>query len=44
MYPTDWPRCPTCGDYAMDGHLTCGRLACDEAGRRDERLDDGPED
>ena len=29
-YPANWPRCPSCGDFAMDGHLTCGRLGCDE--------------
>jgi hypothetical protein len=30
IYPENWPRCPYCGDYALDGHLTCGRVACDE--------------
>lgn len=36
MYPADWPRCPACGDFAMDGHITCGRLQCAESERRDE--------
>jgi len=31
---TDWPRCPNCGDYALDGQATCGRPRCDEARRR----------
>lgn len=30
-YPDDWPRCPGCGAPALDGHITCGRAACDEA-------------
>ena len=30
-YPPDWPRCAACGDYALDGHVTCGRQECDEA-------------
>lgn len=25
-----------CGRTALDGHLTCGDIACDEAGARDE--------
>ena len=29
-YPKDWPRCPRCGDYALDGHITCGQLECNE--------------
>ena len=33
MYPPDWPRCPNCGDYALDGKLTCGRWQCQEAMR-----------
>lgn len=33
-YPRDWPRCPACGDHALDGHITCGRVECDEGGRR----------
>jgi hypothetical protein len=28
IYPDDWPRCPVCGDFALDGKRTCGRLAC----------------
>jgi len=35
MYPENWPRCPSCGDYAMDGHITCGRVQCGEAAQRD---------
>lgn len=34
LYPPDWPRCVSCGDYALDGHLTCGRAECDESGAR----------
>lgn len=33
MYPPDWPRC-RCGDFALDGHLTCGRVECDESDAR----------
>jgi len=33
-YPVGWPRCVSCGDYAIDGHLTCGRLECNESGAR----------
>jgi hypothetical protein len=33
-YPHDWPSCPGCGMPALDGHITCGDVACDEAGRR----------
>lgn len=39
FYPDDWPRCPVCGDFALDGHITCGRLECDEQGQRNERAD-----
>jgi len=35
-YPEGWPRCPACGDYAMDGHITCGRWQCDEGRHRGE--------
>jgi hypothetical protein len=35
-YPKDWPRCPQCDDFALDGHITCGRLECDEALERDK--------
>jgi len=38
IYPTDWPRCVACGDFALDGHLTCGRVECAEGSARDERL------
>ena len=34
MYSPDWPRCPVCGEYALDGHVTCGRVACNEAEQR----------
>lgn len=27
-YPADWPRCPVCGDFALDGKRTCGRVEC----------------
>lgn len=40
MYPSDWPKCPSCGEPALDGHLTCGRIECDESGER-ERARDG---
>ena len=36
-YPDDWPRCPSCGDFALDGHITCGRVECDEFKERRER-------
>lgn len=29
MYPDNWPRC-TCGDFALDGKVTCGRVECAE--------------
>lgn len=35
MYPRDWPKCH-CGDFALDGHLTCGRAECDESRARDD--------
>ena len=34
MYPLNWPTCPVCGDYALDGHITCGRAACKEEEQR----------
>lgn len=34
FYPQGWPSCPACGWPAMDGHITCGRLECNEGGRR----------
>jgi hypothetical protein len=39
MYPDDWPRCPGCGDFALDGHITCGRAQCNERGQRDAQAD-----
>jgi hypothetical protein len=33
-YPPDWPQCPGCGLPALDGHITCGQVECNEAGRR----------
>ena len=39
QYPVGWPRC-SCGDYALDGHNTCGRVECDEHGRRANDGDD----
>lgn len=27
MYPPNWPRCD-CGQPCLDGHLTCGNVAC----------------
>jgi hypothetical protein len=41
-YPEGWPRCVSCGDEAMDGHLTCGRANCNEGPAR--RGDIGPSD
>ena len=37
MYPANWPRCPNCGQPAVDGHITCGRAQCDEGGARRAR-------
>jgi hypothetical protein len=34
MYPKDWPKCPGCGEPALDGHITCGKLKCDERAAR----------
>jgi hypothetical protein len=28
MYPPNWPKCPACGEPALDGHITCGQAAC----------------
>jgi hypothetical protein len=36
LIPADWPRC-ACGAPVMEGHLTCGRVECDEAGARARR-------
>jgi hypothetical protein len=33
-YPPGWPRCPACGAPVLDGHITCGSVACDEGGHR----------
>lgn len=33
-YPPGWPACPGCGRPALDGHITCGDVDCDEGGRR----------
>lgn len=33
-YPADWPPCPGCGLPAIDGHVTCGKVECDEGARR----------
>ena len=35
-YPKDWPRCH-CGEPVLDGHVTCGRVECDEHGTRRAR-------
>ena len=34
LYPDDWPRCPGCGEPALDGHITCGDVRCGEGARR----------
>ncbi len=34
-YPADWPRCVSCGQPALDGHLTCGLAGCNEGNARD---------
>lgn len=45
IYPPDWPKCPACGKPALDGHITCGSVQCNEGGQRrksaqiDERED-----
>ena len=36
-YPPGWSKCATCDLPAMDGHLTCGRLECDERTARQRR-------
>jgi hypothetical protein len=40
IYPDDWPRCLCCGDFALDGHFTCGRATCDESAARDRENDE----
>lgn len=43
MYPANWPRCPKCDDFALDGHITCGRFECAEyAARRERARERGP--
>ncbi len=37
IYPKDWPKCPKCGDNALDGHVTCGQWKCNEGLTRRER-------
>lgn len=34
FYPVGWPKCPGCGQPALDGHITCGDVACREGERR----------
>jgi hypothetical protein len=34
MYPSNWPRCPGCGEPALDGKKTCGEVKCTEAPKR----------
>lgn len=36
LYPANWPRCPKCGDHALDGHITCGKAECREGETRRE--------
>ncbi len=28
MYPSDWPKCRHCENYALDGKATCGNSTC----------------
>jgi len=37
-YPLNWPRCPVCKGFALDGHITCGRLECGEREQRRLRV------
>jgi uncharacterized membrane protein YvbJ len=37
MHAMDWPRCPNCGDYALDGRTSCGRAWCDESVARQHK-------
>jgi hypothetical protein len=39
-YPENWPRCPNCGDFALDGHITCGRVECDEGDARRRKAEE----
>lgn len=38
-YPETWPKCPSCGEPAMDGHITCGKFECNESGARRARAE-----
>ena len=38
-FPDNWPRCPVCGNHALDGHITCGAVECDEGAQRRKRGD-----
>jgi hypothetical protein len=33
-YPANWPQCPKCGEPALDGHITCGSVECNESEKR----------
>ena len=37
MFPKNWPKCPVCGDEALDGHITCGKFQCNEGEQRRKR-------
>ena len=37
MYPSDWPKCPGCEAPALDGHITCGSVLCNESRARADR-------
>lgn len=41
-YPSDWPKCPGCGEPALDGHITCGDVRCNEAGQRGRQAENTP--
>ena len=34
VYPPGWPEWVFCNKPALEGHLTCGELACDERAAR----------
>lgn len=40
-YPPGWPSC-ACGLPALDGHLTCGTVTCDERAARARAAVDDP--
>lgn len=44
MYPENWPKCPACGDFALDGHITCGRVQCGEGAQRGSAIIAEPSD